>query len=132
MTADAWICRASAPLAEIRLGNRSGRPTIGDPLMKNIISACWGIFFVVWILAALFTKRTVYHESGAQRLRYMLPILIGWYLLFRGSRLPSPFSLHIIPDTDIIHVVAAILCVCGLAFCLWARAVLGRNWSGTV
>ena len=101
-------------------------------LAKSILTACWGIFFVVWLLAALFTKRTVYHESGAQRLRYMLPILIGWYLLFRGSRLPSPFNLHIIPDTDIIHVVAAILCVCGLAFCLWARAVLGRNWSGTV
>jgi|SRR5882724_93213 len=100
--------------------------------MKNIISACWGIFFVVWILAALFTKRTVYHESGAQRLRYIIPILIGWYLLFRGHRLPPPFNVPIIPQTDIIHVVAAILCVCGLGFCLWARAVLGRNWSGTV
>jgi protein-S-isoprenylcysteine O-methyltransferase Ste14 len=100
--------------------------------MKNIISACWGIFFVVWILAALFTKRTVYHESGAQRLRYIIPILIGWYLLFRGHRLPRLFNVPIIPQTDIIHVVAAILCVCGLGFCLWARAVLGRNWSGTV
>jgi protein-S-isoprenylcysteine O-methyltransferase Ste14 len=99
---------------------------------QNIIVACWGIFFAVWMLAALFTKRTVYHESGAQRLRYILPIVIGWYLLFRGSRLHSSFNLRIIPDADIIHVIAAILCVCGLAICLWARAVLGRNWSGTV
>ena len=41
-----------------------------DPLVKNIISACWIIFLVVWLLAAIFTKRTVYRESGAQRLRY--------------------------------------------------------------
>ena len=100
--------------------------------MRNIFTACWGIFFVVWVLAAIFTKRTVYHESGAQRLRYFIPIIIGWFFLFRGRRFPSPLSLQIIPQSDAILIPAAILCICGLAFCLWARAVLGRNWSGTV
>jgi hypothetical protein len=100
-----------------------------DPLAKNIISACWGAFFVVWVLAALFTKRTVYHESGARRLRYIIPIVFGWYLVFRGHRLPLPFNVDIIPQTDAILVVSSILCLCGLGFCLWARAVLGRNWS---
>ena len=100
--------------------------------MKNIISSCWGIFIVVWLLAAIFTKRTVYRESGAQRLRYMLPIVIGCYLLFRGYRLPYPFNVYIIPQSDAILVAAAILCICGVSFCFWARAVLGRNWSGSV
>ena len=103
-----------------------------EPLAKNIISACWGAFCVVWVLAALFTKRTVYHESGARRLRYMIPIVFGWFLVFRGYRLPPPFNIHLIPQTDAILVPAAILCLCGLGFCLWARAVLGRNWSGTI
>src|SRR3954464_4685400 len=101
-------------------------------LVKEIIALCWGVFFIVWVLAAIFTKRTVYRESGAQRLRYMLPIIIGWFLLFRGWRLPSPLNPQLIPQTDAVLVFAAILCVCGVAFCLWARAVLGRNWSGTV
>jgi protein-S-isoprenylcysteine O-methyltransferase Ste14 len=103
-----------------------------DPIVKNIISACWGVFFVVWVLAALSTKRTVYSESTARRLRYMIPIVIGWYLLLRGNRLPAPFNIQVIPRTDAILVVSSILCLCGLGFCLWARAVLGRNWSGTV
>jgi protein-S-isoprenylcysteine O-methyltransferase Ste14 len=103
-----------------------------DPLAKNIINASWGAFFVVWVLAAMFTKRTVYHESGARRLRYIIPIVFGWFLVFRGHRLPRPFNVDIIPQTDAILVAAAILCLCGLGFCLWARAVLGRNWSGTV
>lgn len=103
-----------------------------NPLAKIIISACWGVFVVVWLLAAIFTKRTVYHQSGAQRLRYLIPIVLGWFLIFRGYRLGSPFNVHIIPETDAILVAAAILCLCGLGFCLWARAVLGRNWSGTV
>jgi protein-S-isoprenylcysteine O-methyltransferase Ste14 len=97
-----------------------------------IITICWGIFFVVWVLAAIFTKRTVYHESGARRLRYMIPIVLGWFLLFRGRRLPSPFNVEIVPQNDAILIGSSILCLGGLAFCLWARAVLGRNWSGTV
>jgi protein-S-isoprenylcysteine O-methyltransferase Ste14 len=103
-----------------------------DPLARNIITVCWGAFFVVWVLAALFTKRTVYHESGARRLRYMIPIALGWFLVFRGYRLGTPFNIQVIPQTEAILVAAAILCLCGLGFCLWARAVLGRNWSGTV
>ncbi len=103
-----------------------------EPLAKSIISASWGIFCVVWVLAALFTKRTVYRESGAQRLRYMIPIALGSYLVFRGYRLRPPFNTDLIPQTDAILVAAAILCLSGLGCCLWARSVLGRNWSGTV
>ena len=103
-----------------------------EPLAKIIISACWGVFIVVWLLAAIFTKRTVYHESGARRLRYLIPIVFGWFLVFRGYRLGPRFNIHLIPQTDAILGAAAILCLCGLGFCLWARAVLGRNWSGTV
>jgi protein-S-isoprenylcysteine O-methyltransferase len=103
-----------------------------SPFIKNIFGACWGIFFVVWILASISTKRTVYHENAARRLRYLIPIAIGWYLLFRGRRLPYPLNVQVIPQTDAILVVASILCICGLGVCLWARAVLGRNWSGTI
>jgi protein-S-isoprenylcysteine O-methyltransferase len=103
-----------------------------DSLAKSIISACWGVFCVVWLLAALFTKRTVYRESGTRRLRYIIPIVLGWYLLFRGYRLGPPSNIQFIPQSDAILVAAAILCLCGLGFCLWARAALGRNWSGTV
>ena len=108
------------------------RADTAAPLVKNIISICWGIFFVVWVLAAIFTKRTVYHESGVRRLRYLIPIILGCYLVFRGYRLGPPLNIHLIPETDAILVAAAILCLCGLGLCLWARAVLGRNWSGTV
>ena len=117
-----YLC-AKAVLAHIRQT---------DPLVKNIITACWGVFLAVWLLAAIFTKRAVYRESGTQRLGYMLPIAIGCYLLFRGDRLPYPFNIRTIPHTDAILVVSSILCVCGVAFCFWARAVLGRNWSGSV
>ena len=101
-------------------------------LAKQIITVSWGIFFLVWVLAAIFTKRTIHRQSGAERIRYLIPILIAWYLLFRGWRLPYPFNVRIIPQTDAVLVISSILAVGGLAICLWARAILGRNWSGTV
>ena len=102
------------------------------PIAKYIVNACWGIFFIVWLLAAIFTKRTVYRESAGQRLRYMLPIVVGWLLLFRGYRLPPPLGSPLIPRTDVILFVVVLLSICGVSFCVWARFVLGRNWSGTV
>ena len=99
---------------------------------KNIIGTSWAIFFIGWVLAAIFTKRTIHRQSGAERIRYLIPILIAWYLLFRGWRLPYPFNVRIIPQNDAVLVISSILAVSGLAICLWARAILGRNWSGTV
>ena len=62
----------------------------------------------------------------------MVPMIVGWYLLLRGTRLGYPLNIRIFPDIDAIAWVSAILCVAGLIFCLWARATIGRNWSGIV
>ena len=103
-----------------------------DLIAKNTISICWSMFLIVWVLAAIFTKRTVYRENRSQRLRYTVPILIGCLLLFREYRLPYPLNLRIIPRNGTMLLAATILCLWGLGFCFWARAILGRNWSGTV
>lgn len=103
-----------------------------DTLVNKIINSCWIIFLIVWLLAAIFTKRTVYRESRTQRLGHMIPILTGCYLLSHGYDLSYPFNVRIIPQTNAILMAAAILCVCGVSFCVWARIVLGQNWSGTV
>lgn len=102
------------------------------PFVREVINSCWGIFILVWLLAAISTKRTVYRENRGQRLRYMVPIVVGCWLLFRDKRLAYPFNLRIIPHTGVLLLAAAVLCVFGLGFCFWARAILGRNWSGTV
>lgn len=78
------------------------------------------------------TKRTVYRESSLSRLRYMLPMVVGWILLARGRRLIYPLNAQIIPHTDAVDWFCAALCVAGLAFCCWARLTIRRNWSGTV
>ena len=75
-----------------------------DVLVKTLSAFAGGIFFVVWVVAALFTKRSIYHESGLDRLGYIILAVIGWYLLFGGNRLPHPFDFQLIPQTHAILV----------------------------
>jgi len=98
----------------------------------NTIRACWLIFMAVWLLAAISTKRSVYRESRAQRLRYSILLIAGYFLLIRGHRLAYPLSARVIPRMEIIAWAGVVLCLAGLSFCIWARAILGRNWSGAV
>ena len=101
-------------------------------LVLDVISGCWLVFAAIWVLASLSTKRTVYRESRAQRLRYWVFLVIAFLLLLYGRRLPYPLNLRIIPHIAPIAWAAAVLCVIGLGFAIWARVTLGRNWSGMV
>jgi protein-S-isoprenylcysteine O-methyltransferase Ste14 len=101
-------------------------------LALDIISGCWIVFITVWLLAAVSTKRTVCRESPAQRLRYWVLLVIAYFLLLYGRELPYPLNFRVIPRATPIAFGAAFLCVAGLAFALWARLTLGRNWSGVV
>jgi len=98
----------------------------------NTVLACWIIFLAVWLLAAISTKRSVYRESPAQRLRYSILLIAGYFLLIRGHRLPYSLSARVLPHMEVIAWAGAGLCVAGLGFCIWARVTLGRNWSGAV
>ncbi|PZR77308.1 MAG: isoprenylcysteine carboxylmethyltransferase family protein [Chthoniobacterales bacterium] len=101
-------------------------------LAVNVVRACWTIFLVVWLVTGFSTKRTVYRESSARRLRYWL-LLIGAYVLLAYSHhLPFPFDHRLFPRLPQIAWLGAALCLAGLVFCVWARFVLGRNWSGVV
>ena len=102
------------------------------PLALQIISFCWILFSVIWLVAAFWTKQSVYQQRGRHLLRYTIPLLVGAYLIFKGRRLSDPLGSRVIPHVDAVAWVGVALCIAGLAFCVWARFTLGRNWSGVV
>ena len=101
-------------------------------LAIDIITGCWLVFVAIWVIAAVSTKRTVYRETRARRMRYWVLLVIAYLLLLYGRRLPYPLNLGIAPHVVPIAWAAAVLCVIGLGFAVWARVILGRNWSGVV
>src|SRR5947199_10403115 len=100
------------------------------PLALNIISACWILFAVIWLLAAFWTKRSVYRESGAQRLRYVIPILLGGFLLAKGHRLSDPLNHRVIPHIEALASTGVVLCIVGLAFRIGSGFTVGRHGGG--
>ena len=68
-----------------------------------------GVFIVVWLLAALFTKRTAYPRERSPTFALHVPdrdrLLISCFGL---TVLPYPLNVHIIPHTSAILVAAAI------------------------
>ena len=102
------------------------------PLALNIISVCWTLFAVIWLLAAFATKKSVYRESRAQRLRYTLPVLLGFFLMAKGRRLSDPLSHRIIPHVDALAWIGVVLCIASEIFCVSAAFTLGPARSGVV
>jgi protein-S-isoprenylcysteine O-methyltransferase Ste14 len=101
-------------------------------LAADIITACWIVFVTVWLVAAVSTKRAIYREPRAQRLRYWVLFVIACFLLLYRREIPYPLKVDIVPRATLIACGAALFCVAGLVFSLWARATLGSNWSGIV
>src|SRR5438270_6913631 len=99
------------------------------PLALNIISACWILFAVIWLLAAFATKQSIYRVSRAQRLRYTIPILLGGFLLAKGHRLSDLLNHRAIPHLEALAWTGVALCIAVLAVCILALLTLGRNWS---
>ena len=104
--------------------------------MKNVyiylIPALWLAWGVYWLIAAADVKSTARSESAASRAAHLVPLAIAGVLL-GARRLPIPFLYaHVFEPTAATFFLGAGIVAGGLAFAVWARAILGRNWSGTV
>jgi hypothetical protein len=95
---------------------------------------CWDIFILFWLLNMFSNKRTVTRQSAGTRLLYTVPFFLAFWLLFGGvfRHRQHPFTLVILPHSLGLNTISLVLTVLGLSLAIWARVVLGTNWSGTV
>lgn len=100
-------------------------------LAGHIITTCWIIFVLVWLVAAFRTKRTVEKQNLLSALAHRIPVGLGWWLLV-FPRFRSPMTWQIIPRTAFFQITGAAVCIYGLIFTLWARRTLAGNWSSDV
>ncbi len=93
--------------------------------------ALWLLFLTVWMLAALTSKRTVRRQTSTGRIIQVVLSGIGFLLLLQ----PLPWdtvNVRFVPATPAWTFCGVVLTAAGIGFAIWARFVLGRNWSGTV
>jgi protein-S-isoprenylcysteine O-methyltransferase Ste14 len=99
---------------------------------RHIISVLWIAWAAYWLISAANSKATVRRESLASRLGYVLPLLVGG-LLIGWRHLPWEWlNARLWPRSLTAYWIGVALLAAGLAFSVWARVHLGRNWSGSV
>jgi len=79
-----------------------------------------------WLVSARGNKRTVTRSSPLWRLIVLVAVLVGWL----GRRqFPEYFEQPLLPSSAAWIYIGLVLTACGLGFTIWARRVLGTNWS---
>lgn len=96
------------------------------------VGAVWTVLLVVWVLAAVTTKRTVRRESGPARLAQLGINLTAWLLMTNRVRVRGVLDERFVPDTPAVAWAGVAVALAGAIFALWARFTIGRNWSGTI
>jgi protein-S-isoprenylcysteine O-methyltransferase Ste14 len=92
----------------------------------------WYAFILYWLVSALKRKKTKQRESILQRMVYIAPVVIAFYLLYNPRLDFGWLATYFVPHTLEAQWAGVAIMVLGVAIAIWARVHLGTNWSGVV
>ena len=101
-------------------------------IYNALVVACWGIFLAVWLVSSFSAKKNLGGKRwiangyrGAIALTIILMVNAGttqdWAAQFARWTRTTPGS--------IVASIGVVLCAAGVAFAVWARVHIGRNWG---
>jgi protein-S-isoprenylcysteine O-methyltransferase Ste14 len=92
----------------------------------------WLLWFICWLIAGRFVHRTRRTDGQFRRLQYSIPMGLGFLLIFHGRRHGQTWIYPRYTESGAMAWIGNALTFAGLAFSGWARAHLGRYWSGNI
>jgi protein-S-isoprenylcysteine O-methyltransferase Ste14 len=96
---------------------------------NKVILACWGIFWLYWLVSAFGSKR----NTKPQLKRFAgirLGIFVLAVILFRLLNVQNySFENRLITSNQLVVVLGLSLFLVGLLLAVWARLYLGKNWG---
>ena len=96
-----------------------------------LIPGLWLLWGLYWWQASYGVKRAVRQESFLSRAAHFVPLIVAGVLLGLKS-VPGWLGERWIARSWELYEAGVALVVMGLLFSVWARIVLGGNWSGSV
>jgi protein-S-isoprenylcysteine O-methyltransferase Ste14 len=100
--------------------------------VRRIIPLLWLGIFVLWAIAGFASKKTVRPQFDLRARGPVWVVILAWFLLFNPQFRPGLLGSRFVPMTDAIAYTGFAITVAGLAFAVWARFYIGRNWDGLV
>lgn len=100
--------------------------------LTDPIAVLWIAWLIYWWVCSLRAKPAVRRQSPWSRIAHGLPLAIAVILLVM-RRPDNWLGGSVLPWHDRgRYDVGLAMVAAGLAFSVWARVTLGRNWSATV
>ena len=94
----------------------------------RIIQILWAIVIVYWIACSFGNKKTKMRQSRGSRLVYVAGAVAAAYFVSHQQGL----DFLLMSVSVATQCAGVLLCAAGAAIAIWARSILGRNWSGFV
>ncbi|HLW78630.1 MAG TPA: methyltransferase [Terriglobia bacterium] len=101
-------------------------------IVHRALGFAWLTFVAVWVIMAFTAKRTVKQQSSGSRLLHLALGVIAYMLIFSDELAWGLLSWRFIAWGPAVAAAGVALTYAGLAISIWARAILGRNWSASV
>jgi protein-S-isoprenylcysteine O-methyltransferase len=102
-------------------------------ILRDCVGYLWLALGVFWLVGALTAKRTERRQSPISRLLVIAPEIAAFSLLFGRHAWPDWLQRRFVPQDSLpTACIGLALTAVGIAFALWARLWIGRNWSGQV
>jgi protein-S-isoprenylcysteine O-methyltransferase Ste14 len=92
----------------------------------------WIVLVVVWAAGMFMTRQTARRQTSSSRMWQMGLVLLGMWLLFGWASGIAWLDGPAFPVTTAIAMAGVAITLAGVTFAIWARVMLGRNWSGVI
>ena len=97
------------------------------PILVSVLP--WVAFSIYWEWQSKNSAAAIRSESKASRAVHVFLTNAAILLIFWASK---ALSLRFVPDALAIKLFGIAMEVAGVVLAIWARRILGRNWSGEI
>ena len=97
----------------------------------RVFAFLWLAWLAYWWISALGVKPALRRESRLSRVAHFLPLVVAGWLLATPA-LPHWLTRPILHRSLALVISGVVLTALGLALTVWARRLLGANWSAQV
>ncbi|HEX4306715.1 MAG TPA: isoprenylcysteine carboxylmethyltransferase family protein [Solirubrobacterales bacterium] len=88
--------------------------------LRTVVAVAWIVFWIYWLVSAVAANRGTGRMQGTPVGALIVLLVLIPFLVDAGS-----LEIHVLA----LAVIGALVTLSGLAFAVWARIHLGRNWG---
>jgi protein-S-isoprenylcysteine O-methyltransferase len=93
---------------------------------------CWVVLIGYWLLRAKDAGGTVRGQKAWVRWLKLPVVPLFYWFMYAPSPARGWLGIQILPHNDVVGIICVLISGGGVALAIWARRILGTNWSDMV